>query len=353
MLESYEVHGKGDNLVIKEKLNIVKSYGKHVVDLTNYIVDEYNKNRRHLINSIRKLPAVINSLNQIKEGDTYRAVVPPEYLNKLKDKSMELIQMDNELFCPTLRDAATKKFVCHIQLEEVNPKIFELSSQMALQSTISDMTYQLEEISAKLDKMLRGQQNDRLALVDSCEQQLLEALNVNDDVLRRYMLANVVKTSNDARAQLFRNFKDDIRFFEEIPTDGFAIQLRHLTNSNFHSDLCNRLSSLHETYGMIARASQILVFVYQELKQQKCIEISIRPLLDMLEDISKNDALRNKLYAYDVWNQEIEIRSLWHKDPVRTVQTIVDTMKNIETIDLRTWEFEIKGIEIIKGADEE
>jgi|GEM_PF-4224957 len=338
-------------LVLKEKLDIIpKSAGK-IVDLTKFVKEEYSRNRMQIINYIRRIPSVVNSLNQIKAGELYKAVVPPKYISKIKDQSVNLKQMENGLFCPTLANAGSGKFICHVQLEQVNPKIFELSSQLALQSAIADLTSQLEEINVKIDKILMGQQNDRLALVDSCEQQFLEAVNVDDEVFRKFLMANVIKTGNDARAQLMKTFKDDIKYIQELPSkdEKFKIQYLNLTDKNFNKEISSRMNSLYETYRAIGRSSMVLMFVYQGLGQDKNIEISLKPLQGMLQEISNNKSIQNKLYEYDIWDKQKEVESVWYREPVQAIKSINETVARMKNINQSTWELEIKGEELLEG----
>jgi len=339
-----------NKLVIKEKLDIIPKSIDNIVNLSMLFIEEYQNKRVHIINAIRKVPAVVNSMNQVKAGELYKAVVPPGSLPKIKDRSIKLKQMSNGLCCPTLADAKTGRFVCHVQLQKVNPKVLELSSQMALQNAIADITYQLEEINGKLDKILVGQQNDRLAMVDSCEQQYIEAMNVEDEIFKKYMLANVIKTGNDARAQLLKNFRDDIKFIEQLPNkdEKLKINIKNFTDGNFNANIQQKMSSLYEAYRAIGRSSMILMFVYQELGQQKNIALTLKPLQIMLNEISNNNLLKNKLYDYDIWDKKKEIESIWYKEPLKAIKSINDTVNKVKNINEITWEIEIKGEELLE-----
>ena len=87
-------------------------------------------------------------------------------------------------------------------------------NQLMLQQQFGEMVEALDSISANIERVLVGQQNDRIALCASAEQQLLEASKINDDSLRRQVLTNVLQTAHQARGALTQTFIDDIGYLK-------------------------------------------------------------------------------------------------------------------------------------------
>jgi hypothetical protein len=348
-----------NKIIVKEKLEIKTKENNNnilkIADFPKMLLRVYEENRISIIRHLRSLPSVIDSLEQIKAGEMYRAVVPPEIIPKLKNQTVKLHKMKNGLFCPTIVDSKTKKFICHVKLEEVNPQIFDFASQMAMQNAMAEIASQLEEINEKLDNILIGQQNDRLALADSCEQQLMEALNVDDPELKKYMLANVIKTGNDARFQLLRTFEYDVKYFEDLPDCQSSIQiiLKNSKNRNLNEEIKAKMNSLYNTYKAINRISLVLSFTYQELHQYQNIELSLKPLQALLQKISKNELLRKKLYDYDDWTKHKELDNIWYNEPVRAMENVQSMVNSIKYISDSTIEIEIKGEELLEANSDE
>jgi len=86
--------------------------------------------------------------------------------------------------------------------KELSSGLTNSINQLLLQQQFGEMIEMLNSISDDVRHVLIGQQNDRIGECASAEQQLIEALKINNTDLRRSMLANSIQTVENSRGKL-------------------------------------------------------------------------------------------------------------------------------------------------------
>lgn len=98
---------------------------------------------------------------------------------------------------------------------KVDPIQMANAMQMrAIQDQLETVTDQLLLIDSSAHQILQGQQNDRIAMYYSGLSLYLEAQNISDEVMKKQILAQSLKTLNEATFQLNLTLKSDIEYLE-------------------------------------------------------------------------------------------------------------------------------------------
>ena len=151
-----------DNLVIQPSDEVIS----HTALQSDMIVFDEEK-RQKVIQILRQIPAILDVVKKLSEGKTYKAIISPEVLKRMKDGSARLDKKDNGLFGALIRDVKTGQVIDHADLMEVTPDLLSSLNQLATQQTLANIVHRLEVIDEKITDVLQGQFNDRLAEVES------------------------------------------------------------------------------------------------------------------------------------------------------------------------------------------
>ncbi|NHC20053.1 hypothetical protein, partial [Bacillus sp. MM2020_4] len=261
---------------------------------------------------------------ELNNEDQYRLVIPGEYIEKLKEGSSFLQETENGNYYPTIVNAITNKYEKHVEIQKVGKNLISSLDKMAVQQMLTEIMVQLDLINEKITRVLKGQQNDRIALANSANQQLIEAINIEDKTLKRMLLVNVIKTANDAREQLIQHFKDDIDFLKQLPdsNEDFKIILEQIRNKKFKSEVEQRIFELYRCYESINFTSGVLMYAYYELEQKQNIPVSLSPYETLLTNIIKEKGLLQKIHSYN----NIEHHStIWIEHPNEMLNKLKST----------------------------
>ncbi len=184
-------------------------------------------------NSIRKITDTIIKGNLIKEitstnvmsdvaekAKFLSASIDP-YTQSMIDKGEWILKIkkDSTGFLPTLYDKSGN-FAKQLSLKNKEIDICKSIesnnvgnslSNLYLQQQMSEIIDQLEALNSTIQRVERGQLDDRIGLYLSAKQQFLEALNIENESLKQLTLANAVKSANDARFQLMQTVSSNIK----------------------------------------------------------------------------------------------------------------------------------------------
>ncbi|MGF7058624.1 hypothetical protein [Brassicibacter mesophilus] len=301
-------------------------------EVAQYLTDNYKENKTYVINQLKKIPSIINTLTELNDEELYKISIPQEYMKQLKNGSSHLKQSKNGNFYPTITDTVTGKFKKHVELEKLDKNFIGSTEKLITQQYLADIIMELETINEKLSRVLIGQQNDRIGLALSAKQQFIEVMNIIDDEqLKRIGLMNTIKTANDARGQLIENFKEDLNFIREIPNSDENLKLltKHIGTKDYKGEIKSRILGLHKAFESINMISGIIAFAYQELNQSQNIEISFTPYKELLSNITREKELLEKLYDYD---SRSEVANVWIEKPKQVLNNITTSHTAIKTI---------------------
>ncbi len=187
--------------------------------------------------------------------------------------------------------------------EEVNREDLTMAIQLeAIKDVLKEMVEMLEDIEEGVQEILVDLHNDRLGLYYSGIALYLEALQVKDDVLKKQLIGQSLKSLNDAQAQIMQEFKKDLLYLK-------SDEYKKLKKTK-QEKLKEKMSNINECYQTINRIVCIKTMIYFDNKEitatlmtfteyQRFIETLVKPNSGFLtERDPRNDKLIN-----GIWNK--------------------------------------------------
>lgn len=167
------------------------------------------------------------------------------------------------------------KFIEQVTLskKDISPDLSMSLTNLALQQQLAQVMEQLESMSNTIQRIERGQRDDRIGLFYSAKQQYIEAISMTSNSLQEQALLNAARTANDARFLMMQTMRSDVdhivnnRKLKKSERDELSNNVREtMQYINESTGLCMAcFSALGETKPLLATAKSYQCFIEQTL----------------------------------------------------------------------------------------
>lgn len=228
------------------------------------------ESRQKVIQILRQIPAFLDAVKLLSEGKTYQAHFPPEVLKQIKNGSVRLDKKDNGLFGALIRDVRTGRVTNHVSLTEVSPDLLSSLSQIATQQTLANIVQRLDVIDEKISCIMQGQNNDRLAEIESGIHLYEQAIGASG-LDRRELLHSAILKLTDGRDKLLKS--TDFSFLDKLPRNRLGMWLSPIWDIT--KEVQVKAEPIGKAFYAIIEASRYLVLAYSALNQPDSLRISL------------------------------------------------------------------------------
>lgn len=243
--EIYQIEGDSDGGGwAAESLDIIK--------LLDRAGEQANRILSRVVDAVQPVLAASGD-----EDVRYVVDVPERVKEALKDGRLKFDRDKEGRLYAQLRENGkySKKFpireeaVEGIDLAQVNA-----AAQMAvIKAQLEDISRTLADIGEEVSLVSEGQRTNREALCDSGETIMLQAAETASPDFKRLLMAQAVKSLNDGRAQLERDFETHVRALK-AGVDGKGHKSR-VQKIDEHIELLHRgFAGIHEATSLMAAA---------------------------------------------------------------------------------------------------
>jgi hypothetical protein len=318
-----------DSLIIQPSDEIIS----HTALQSDVIILDEEK-RQKIIQILRQIPAILDSVKKLSEGKTYQAVFTPEVLKRINDGSARLYEKDNGLFSPLIRNVKTGRVTDHVDLKEVTPDLLSSLNQLATQQTLADIVRRLEVIDEKITDVLKGQNNDRLAEVQSGIDMYGQAIDATDLDNRRQLLRIAIGQLNEGRNQLIKSI--DLSFIDKLPRTLNGMRFSPIWDITRHVQ--SKAEPVWNAAHAIVKASRYLVMAYSALNEPH----SLRRSLEQVE--SEVKVIQDKMGDIVNW---LSPTSNWRESFTTLSQGVLPNIHDLDEIPQKTIVVEFHPKEIV------
>lgn len=255
----------------------------------------YGTRREGLLRLLRQLPSVMDLREKLVAGKSYYAVIKPELQKRLKEGTASWDRRSDGSLAPIIREAGKGKrgeILGQISLKEVNPELLASVNQLALQNALADIIHRLEIIDEKLDRVLVGLQDDRLAKIDSGIQLYEQACGHADALSRTTVLGGSIQHLSEGRASLMREVKGQLT---RVKSPGPLEKIASLLYPN-HT---RTAQDIHSTYQAILRGSYVLAACHDACNAPQAVVTSLKPLEEFVREHGARAAELGRWLPYD------------------------------------------------------
>lgn len=227
------------------------------------------------------------------EDVRYVVDVPEKVKQALKEGRLKLDRdKEGHLYAQLRKDGKySKKFPIREETARgLDPAEVNAAAQMAVvKAQLEDISRTLRDIGEEVSLISEGQRTDREALCTSGENMMLQAAETTNSDFKRLLMAQAIKSLNDGKTQIERDFETHIHALEE----GF--------NGKGHKSRVQKIDEhidvLHRDFASIYRATSLMAAAYFQVGETGAMLESVRSYGRFIEQvILPNQAL---LVSYD------------------------------------------------------
>ncbi len=272
----------------------------------NYVKKNIEVNKNNIINAINKIPFFQKIINNLDKTKHYQVVFPKGVLEKIKKGNLEWVKSKegNDLLTAMIKEKGKNGFKHQIKLKEVFTQkeqlnnILSSAQMLTIQNSIDNISDQIESLDSKLNEVLIGAHNDRIAWIQSGYNLFLQAKA--SDKLRDSLYPIAIGQLNIGREQLIYSLTSDLKSIFDYKTGFGAFTQQILSSSNIIEIQEEKVNRIKQSLNFVIRSSQLLSIVYQDYDEKWSMIQSILRLNNVLEKFKPE--IFERLNSWDINN---------------------------------------------------
>ena len=260
-------------------------------DLTEYFNDMPEvarpllKGAKEVFSKIEQMlysaPAFINLVKASIPEQTFQAILTDDQKAKIASGAlMFMIKKEGSLMSNRL-NPETNKIVSTISLQSVNlsPAISQAMTSYASQMQMAQIAEQIQVVQLAIEEVRQGQEYDRLAMAYSCQQKLLQAMEIKNPELKAMALLQIASDAEDSRNLLMQSQNVNLVFIKEQPESFFGKLLSGATPDK----ISQRMNEIRESLSAVNMVSLAEAMAYQEMGENAAARQSLQYYASYIE----------------------------------------------------------------------
>ena len=253
-------------------------------DLTEYFNDMPEvarpllKGAKEVFSKIEQMlysaPAFINLVKASIPEQTFQAILTDDQKAKIASGALRLMTKKDGSLMANLVNPETNKIVSTISLQSVNlsPAISQAMTSYASQMQMAQIAEQIQVVQLAIEEVRQGQEYDRLAMAYSCQQKLLQAMEIKNPELKAMALLQIASDAEDSRNLLMQSQNVILVFIKEQPESFFGKLLSGATPDK----ISQRMNEIRESLSAVNMVSLAEAMAYQEMGENAAARQSLQ-----------------------------------------------------------------------------
>lgn len=226
-------------------------------------------------------PAFINLVKASIPEQTFQAILTDDQKAKIASGALRLMTKKDGSLMANLVNPETNKIVSTISLQSVNlsPAISQAMTSYASQMQMAQIAEQIQVVQLAIEEVRQGQEYDRLAMAYSCQQKLLQAMEIKNPELKAMALLQIASDAEDSRNLLMQSQNVNLVFIKEQPESFFGKLLSGATPDK----ISQRMNEIRESLSAVNMVSLAEAMAYQEMGENAAARQSLQYYASYIE----------------------------------------------------------------------
>lgn len=236
---------------------------------------------------VQELPILFQVSESFEKGYRYVVDATESTLDAIESGKIKLTTNNSGLMFAQIREDnghfGSKLPIKREQFSKgIDPVQIANAMQMkALQQQIEELSNQITEIDHNVKDVLLGQQNDRIGLYYSGVSIFLEAQNINDESLKKALIAQALRGLSESTFQLTLMLQTDISYLLSGGYQSAKGKKAELIQS--------RIQNIHQSFAFIHQATMLRAGIYCDLGEFSAMSTVLEEYSHFIkENIAKN-----------------------------------------------------------------
>lgn len=226
-------------------------------------------------------PAFINLVKASVPAQTFQAILTDDQKAKIANGALRLMTKKDGSLMANLVNPETNKIVSTISLQSVNlsPAISQAMTSYASQMQMAQIAEQIQVVQLAIEEVRQGQEYDRLAMAYSCQQKILQAMEIRNPKLKTMALLQIASDAEDSRNLLMQSQNANLEFIKDQPETFFGKLLSGATPEKINQ----RMNEIRESLSAVNMVSLTEAMAYQEMGENAAARQSLQYYADYIE----------------------------------------------------------------------
>ena len=255
---------------------------KQVPEVAKPILKEAKTVFSKIEKALYTAPAFMNAVKAAVPDVTLQAVLTDEQKKQIAEGALKLMTKKDGSLMANLINPETKKIVATIPLKSVEmaPEMTQAMTSFSTQMQMAQIAEQIQAVQIAVEEVRMGQEYDRLATAYSCQQKLLQAMEIKNPELKAMARMQLAASAEDSRNLLMLSQKSNVEFIMEQPESFVKKMFSGATPEKING----RMSEIRESLCAVNMVSFAEAMAYQELGEQEAARKSLTYYAEFIED---------------------------------------------------------------------
>lgn len=229
-------------------------------------------------NKIEKMlytaPTFINMVKSSIPEQAFQAILTNEQKTQIANGALKLMTKKDGTLMANLVNPETNKIVSTISLKSVDlsPALSEAMIGYATQMQMAQIAEEIHTVQLAIKEVRQGQEFDRLAMAYSCQQKLLQAMQIKNPELKAMALLRIASDAEDSRNMLMQSQNANLTFIKEQPESLWG---KLISGANSEK-ISLRMNEIRESLSAVNMVSLAEAMAYQELGESAAARQSLQ-----------------------------------------------------------------------------
>lgn len=253
-----------------------------IPEVANPLLKEAKQAFSKIEKALYTTPAFINAVKAAAPDVTLQAVLTDEQKQQIAKGALKLMTKKDGSLMANLINPETKKIITTIPLKSVRmaPEMTQAMTSFSAQMQMAQIAEQIQAVQIAVEEVRMGQEYDRLATAYSCQQKLLQAMEIKNPELKAMALMQLATSAEDSRNLLMLSQKSNVEFIMDQPENFFQKILSGSTPEKING----RMSEIRESLCAVNMVSFAEAMAYQELGEREAARKSLAYYAGFIED---------------------------------------------------------------------
>lgn len=226
-------------------------------------------------------PAFINLVKASVPEQAFQAILTVDQKAKIASGALKLMTKKDGSLMANLVNTETNKIVSTISLQNVNlsPALSQAMTSYASQMQMAQIAEQIQVVQLAIEEVRQGQEYDRLAMAYSCQQKLLQAMEIKNPELKAMALLQIASDAEDSRNLLMQSQNANLAFINDQPESFFGKLFQGATPEK----IGQRMNEIRESLSAVNMASLAEAMAYQEMGENAAARQSLQYYAEYIE----------------------------------------------------------------------
>lgn len=226
-------------------------------------------------------PAFINLVKASVPEQAFQAILTDDQKAKIASGALKLMTKKDGSLMANLVNPETNKIVSTISLQNVNlsPALSQAMTSYASQMQMAQIAEQIQVVQLAIEEVRQGQEYDRLAMAYSCQQKLLQAMEIKNPELKAMALLQIASDAEDSRNLLMQSQNANLAFINDQPESFFGKLFQGATPEK----IGQRMNEIRESLSAVNMASLAEAMAYQEMGENAAARQSLQYYAEYIE----------------------------------------------------------------------